>query len=216
MSEDIFKLMTQSILDGDVDRANELARQSIEQGIDPMDAINQGFIIGIHQVGDDFNTGTAFFPELVIAGAAMTSAMNVLKPEFAKRGTERESLGVVVLATAEGDIHDIGKNLVGTMLAVAGFTVHDLGVDVPIATIIEKASEHNAELVAVSALLTTTMMKQRDVVEAMEDAGMRDSVKVIVGGAPVDQAWVEEIRADGFSKDAVGAVDLAKTLLGKN
>ncbi|TFH31773.1 MAG: dimethylamine corrinoid protein 3 [Anaerolineales bacterium] len=122
-------------------------------------------------------------------------------------------LGTVVLGTIEGDIHDIGKSLVGTMLSVAGFKVFDLGVDVPVLTLTEKARKENADIIGVSALLTTTMAKQRDLVEAMEDIGLRASIKVMVGGAPVTQAWADEIGADGYSQDALGAVAVAKELL---
>ena len=143
----------------------------------------------------------------------MKAAVNVLETEMAKQGTEREMLGSIVLGTIEGDIHDIGKTLVGTMLSTAGFKVFDLGVDVPILTLIEKARAENADIIAVSALLTTTMVKQRDVVEALDDIGLRSDIKVMVGGAPVTRDWAEEIGADGYSEDAVGAVAIAKELL---
>ena len=214
MSESIYKEMSQSIIDGNVELAASLASQAIEEGIDPLEAVNKGFAVGVVQVGEDFSNGTAFIPELVIAGAAMKSAMEVLEPEIARRGEKRRKMGVVVLATVEGDIHDIGKNLVGTILSAYGFEVHDLGIDVPAGKIVHTARQVNADIVAVSALLTTTMMQQRKVVEALDEAGLRDQVKVIVGGAPVDGSWVEEIGADGFGRDAVQAVEVARGLLG--
>ena len=207
--------MAQSIIDGEAEVAEKLATQAVEMGIDPLDAINQGFVLGVNHVGDEFSCGNAFLPELVMAGEAMKSAVAVLEPEMARRGTERQILGKVVLATVEGDIHDIGKTLVGTMLSAAGFEVYDLGVDVPVTTLVEKAREVNADIVGVSALLTTTMVKQRDVVEALDDVGLRPKVKVMVGGAPVTREWVKEIGADGYSEDAIGAVQVAKNLLGK-
>lgn len=216
MNETLYKSMTQSIIDGNVSQAAELAHQAVDRGIDPLDAVNNGYVVGIKHVGDEFSCGNAFIPELITAGAAMKAAMGVLEPEIAKHGTERDILGVVILGTVEGDVHDIGKNLVGTMLAAYGFEVHDMGVDVPIARMVEKAREVDADIIAVSALLTTTMLRQQDVVTALEETGMRASVKVLVGGAPVTQSWVEEIGADGFSEDAIGAVALAKELLGKN
>jgi corrinoid protein of di/trimethylamine methyltransferase len=170
--------------------------------------------VGVNHVGDLFSCGDAFLPELVMAGEAMKTAVNVLEPEMAKLGSERKMLGTVVLGTIEGDIHDIGKTLVGTMLSASGFKVFDLGVDVPVMTLVEKARLENADIIGVSALLTTTMVKQRDVVEAVEDMGMRPKVKVMVGGAPVTRDWVVEIGADAFSEDAVGAVKVAKQLLG--
>jgi corrinoid protein of di/trimethylamine methyltransferase len=213
-TEELFKAMSQSIIDGDADIAATLAHQSIDTGIDPLEAINQGFVPGVNFVGDQFSCGDMFLPELVMAGEAMKTAIAVLEPEMSKRGTERQVYGKVVLATVQGDIHDIGKTLVGTMLAAYGFQVYDLGVDVPITKIVEKAREVGANVVALSALLTTTMVRQRDVIEALEDIGLRDKVKVLVGGAPVTQEWVQQIGADGYSEDAVGAVNLAKKLLG--
>jgi corrinoid protein of di/trimethylamine methyltransferase len=213
MHESLYKSMTQSIIDGDNEAAERLALQSVELGIDPLEAINQGFVVGVNHVGSEFGLGNAFLPELVMAGEAMKAAVTALEPEMARRGTERKALGKVVLATIQGDIHEIGKTLVGTMLSAAGFKVFDLGVDVPVDKIIEKAREVGADIIAVSALLTTTMVRQRDVVKAVEDMGLHSRIKVMVGGAPVTAAWVKEIGADGFSEDAIGAVDVAKRLV---
>lgn len=212
MNENLFNLMAQAIIDGEAEDAASLAQQAIEQGIDPLDAINQGFILGVNHVGDEFSCGNAFLPELVMAGEAMKAAVEVLEPELNRRGTKRDILGKVVLGTVEGDIHDIGKTLVGTMMSAAGFEVYDLGVDVPIMKMVEKAREVDADIVAVSALLTTTMVKQKDVIEALEDMGLTN-VKVMVGGAPVTRSWMEEIGADGYSEDAIGAVAVAKNLM---
>ncbi len=213
MNQAIFSAMAQSIMDGDADVAEKLALDALEAGIDPLDAINQGFILGLDKVGELFSAGEAYLPELVMAGEAMKAAVTALEPEMARRGKGREILGKVVLGTIEGDIHDIGKSLVGTMLSVAGFKVFDLGVDVPVLTLIEKAREESADIIGVSALLTTTMVKQRDVVEALEDMNLRAAIKVIVGGAPVTRDWADEIGADGYSQDAMGAVAVAKQLL---
>lgn len=213
MNEEIYSAMAQSIIDGEPEEAEKLAVQSIELGIDPLDAINHGFVVGVDHVGKLFSSGEAFLPELVMAGEAMKAAVNVLEPEMSKQGKGRKMLGTIVLGTIEGDIHDVGKTLVGTMLSAAGFKVFDLGVDVPIMTLIEKARKENADIIGVSALLTTTMVKQRDVVEALEDIGMRSAIKVMVGGVPVTRDWAEEIGADGYSEDAVGAVEVAKELL---
>jgi corrinoid protein of di/trimethylamine methyltransferase len=215
MTAELFKAMAQSIIDGDAEVAEKLARQAVEQGIDPLEAINQGFVVGVNQVGSEFSCGNAFLPELVMAGEAMKAAVSTLEPEMNRRGTSRTMLGKVVLATIQGDIHDIGKTLVGTMLSAAGFQVYDLGVDVPVMKLVEKAREVDADIIGVSALLTTTMVRQRDVVEALEDMGLRAKVKVMVGGAPVTSEWVKEIGADGYSEDAIGAVAVAKKLVGK-
>ena len=214
MSEELFQKMKQSILDGDSDASVALAKQAIESGIDPLDAITKGFVLGVNQVGESFACGQAFLPELVMAGEAMKAAVATLEPEMQRRGTARQVFGTVVLATVEGDIHEIGKTLVGTMLGASGFQVYDLGVDVSAARIIAKVKEVNANLVGLSALLTTTMVKQKEVIDDLDRQGLRRSVKVMVGGAPVTRDWVQKIEADGFSEDAVGAVAVAKQLVG--
>ncbi len=213
-TEDLLKAMAQSITDGEFEIAADLAKQSVEMGMDPLEAINQGFVAGVNFVGEQFSCGNMFLPELVMAGEAMKAAVAVLEPELARRGTERKMLGKVVLCTVEGDIHEIGKTLVGTMLSATGFQVFDMGVDVPVMKVVEKAREVGADIVAMSALLTTTMVHQKDVIEALEDMGMRSKVKVMVGGAPVTQEWVKQIGADGYSEDAIGAARIAKQLLG--
>jgi corrinoid protein of di/trimethylamine methyltransferase len=214
MIEELFQKMSQSILDGDSDAAVALAKQAIEIGIDPLEAISKGFVMGVNQVGESFACGDAFLPELVMAGEAMKAAVATLEPEMQKRGTSRQVFGKVVLATVEGDIHEIGKTLVGTMLSASGFQVYDLGVDVPTAKIIEKVKEVDADLVGLSALLTTTMVKQKEVIDELDKLGLRKKVKVMVGGAPVTKDWVQKIEADGYSEDAIGAVGLAKKLVG--
>jgi len=214
MSEELYQAMAQSIVDGDTDVSVALAHKALQAGINPLDAITKGFVVGVTKVGDSFACGEAFLPELVMAGEAMKAAINTLEPEMKRTGAEREVLGKVVLATVEGDIHEIGKSLVGTMLSASGFEVYDLGVDVPIARIIEKAIETNADIVALSALLTTTMIRQKEVIEALKQKGLHNRIKVMVGGAPVTREWVQKIGADGYSEDAIGAVNMAKLLMG--
>jgi corrinoid protein of di/trimethylamine methyltransferase len=214
MTDELFQKMSQSILDGDSDMAVALANQSIAAGVDPLDAITKGFVLGVNKVGENFACGQAFLPELVMAGEAMKAAVAALEPEMQRRGTSRQVFGKVVLATVEGDIHEIGKSLVGTMLGASGFQVYDLGVDVPAAKIIEKVKEVDANLVGLSALLTTTMVKQKEVIDELDKLGLRKKVKVMVGGAPVTKDWVQKIEADGYSEDAIGAVALAKQLVG--
>lgn len=213
MHSELFETMARSIIDGELEEAKTLAQQSLAKGIDPLESINKGFVVGIDHVGQKFSLGEAFLPELVIAGEAMKSALSVLEPEMAKSGTQRSVLGKVVLATVEGDIHDIGKTLVGTMLSSNGFQVFDMGVDVPIDDIVAKAIEVDADIVGVSALLTTTMVNQKTVIQKLDEAGLRSKVKVMVGGAPVTRDWADEIGADGFSEDAIGAVGVAKHLM---
>jgi len=214
MSAELFKKMAQSIIDGDSDLSVELAKEAISANIDPLVAITDGFVMGVNQVGAAFANGDAFLPELVMAGEAMKAAVSTLEPEMAKRGTHRTMLGKVVLATVEGDIHEIGKSLVGTMLSASGFQVYDMGVDVATARIIAKVKEVDADIVAMSALLTTTMVKQKEVIDVLDKEGLRRKVKVMVGGAPVTRDWVQRIEADGYSEDAIGAVNVAKQLMG--
>lgn len=214
MSEELFGKMATSIIDGDSDAAVSLAQESITAGVDPLEAITKGFVVGVNTVGAAFGRGDAFLPELVMAGEAMKAAVSTLDPEMKKRGTERKMLGKVVIATVEGDIHEIGKSLVATMLGASGFEVYDLGVDMASDKIIGKALEVNADIIAMSALLTTTMVKQREVIEELEKEGLRSKVKIMVGGAPVTREWVTTIGADGYSEDAIGAVTLAKKLMG--
>jgi len=213
MSKELFNAMKQSIIDGEVEQAEALARKALEQNVDPLEAVNQGFVPGVNYVGEQFAAGDMFLPDLVLAGEAMKTAVAVLEPEMKKRGSERQMLGKVVLGTVKGDIHEIGKTLVATMLSASGFQVFDLGVDVPIVQFAEKAREVKADIVGVSALLTTTMVGQKAVIEALDDMGLRPQVKVLIGGAPVTRSWQDEIGADGYSEDAIGAVAVAKRLM---
>lgn len=213
MSEELLAAMKQSIIDGDEEAAAAVARQALDAGIDPLEAINRGYVAGMSYVGDQFSAGEMFLPDMMLAAEAMKAAVGVLEPEMQKRGTQRQMLGKVVLGTVKGDIHEIGKNLVATMLSASGFEVYDLGVDVPFSKFIEKAREVDADLIGMSALLTTTMTGQRTVIEMLDDMGLRSKVKVMIGGAPVTRSWAAEIGADGMSEDAMGAVALAKKLV---
>lgn len=215
MHEELFAAMRQSVIDGDPDEVRVLAQRALELGIDPLEAINRGFVPGVTHVGEQFGLGEMFLPDLVLGGEAMKAAVNVLEPELARRGAERERLGTVVLGTVRGDIHEIGKTLVQTMLSASGFQVHDLGVDVPVERFVGAVRELKPHVVGMSALLTTTMPGQRLVIEALEREGLRQQVKVIVGGAPVSQGWATEIGADGYGEDAMRAVTLVKALLGR-
>ncbi len=213
MVQDTYSAMRQSVINGAPDTAAELAQQALAEGIAPLDAINNGYVAGMHDVGEEFARGQMFLPDMMASAEAMRAAMAVLEPELTKLGTERPMVGVVVLGTTKGDIHEIGKILVGTLLTANGFRVHDLGVDVPGERFATKAKELGADIVGVSALLTTTMRNQKGVIESLEKAGLRSQVKVMVGGAPVTRAWAAEIGADGYAKDAMSAVVLARELM---
>jgi corrinoid protein of di/trimethylamine methyltransferase len=214
MGDEIFEAMRQSVIDGDAAQSAALAEQALANGVPPLDAIDRGFVPGLSYVGEQFGLGELFLPDMMLAARAMQKAVNILEPEMARQNATRTVVGRVVIGTVKGDIHEIGKNLVGMMLSTSGFEVHDLGVDVAPDRFVEAAREHNADIIGVSALLTTTMAGQRTVVEALEAAGMRPKVKVIVGGAPASESWAAEIGADGYSEDAIGAVALARKLLG--
>ena len=213
MSEELFKRLTQAVIDGEPEDAAELAKQALDQGLDPLTCINEGLTPGIDRVGELFAEGEYFLPDLVIGGEAMKEALSILEPALSG-DEERKVLGRVVLGTVEGDLHEIGKTLVGTMLTANGFEVIDIGVDQPASKFVAAVKEHDATLVGASALLTTTMLHQQEVVGALKEAGLSGRVKVMIGGAPITENWAKEIGADGYAEDAIGAVAVAKELVG--
>ena len=215
MRDQLFGAMLQSIIDGTPEKAAELAQRALADGVDPLEAVNRGFAMGITFAGEQFGCGQMFLPDLLAAAEAMKAAMRILEPEMLKRGSQRQTLGKVVLGTARGDIHDIGKNLVATILAASGFQVFDLGTSVTPDQFVAKAKEIDADIVGVSALLTTTMAGQKAVIEALDRNGLRPRVKAIIGGAAVTPKWATEIGADGYSRNALEAVELAKSLMGR-
>ncbi|MGD2252509.1 MAG: corrinoid protein [Anaerolineales bacterium] len=212
MPQDILNQLTQSLIDGQPDMTLELTQGAIQAGIEPMAIIDDGLVPGMDVVGQKFADGEFFLPHLVIAGSAMQKAMALLQPELEKRQQSVTRYGKVVIGTVKGDIHEIGKMLVAILLSVSGFEVHDLGVDVATEDFVSKVKETGATMVGLSALLTTTMTFQREVIEALAEADLRGQVKVMVGGAPVSQAWADSIGADGYAEDAKAAVALAKHL----
>ena len=212
MAEEIYKQLAQAVIDGEAEDAQALARQALEQGIDPMSCINEGLMVGIQKVGEFFSVGEYFLPDLIMGADAMKAALDLLEPTLVG-DQKREVAGTVVLGTVQGDLHEIGKTLVATMLTANGFKVTDIGVDKTADEFIRAVKETSADIVGASALLTTTMLEQKKIIEALEEAGLRGQVKVMVGGAPVTAAYAEEIGADGFAEDAISAVDLAFRLV---
>jgi corrinoid protein of di/trimethylamine methyltransferase len=213
MSTEILSQITASLVAGEPDAVLDGTRRALAAGVEPLAIIDSGLVPGMRIVGDKYSTGEYFLPNLIVSASAMKQAMAVLEPELKARRQQLKSAGGVVIGTVRGDIHEIGKSLVATMLAANGFEVHDLGVDVAADKFVAKVKETGAVLVGLSALLTTTMGGQKTVVEALREAGLRDRVRVMVGGAPVTQKWAAEIGADGYAQDAVAAVDLATRLV---
>ncbi len=212
MSEEMYAKLTQAVIDGEPEDAEQLAKEALDQGLDPLSCINEGLTKGIQKVGGLFASGEYFLPELIIGAEAMKKALAVLEPAMVG-DQSREVVGRVVLGTVEGDMHEIGKTLVGTMLIANGFQVFDIGVDKNAAEFIAAVKENNADIVGASALLTTTMLQQKKLIESLQEANLRDKVKVMVGGAPVTASFASEIGADGYAEDAISAVDLAFRLV---
>jgi 5-methyltetrahydrofolate--homocysteine methyltransferase len=210
---DLLKDMAEALYKGDAAKVTALVKQALDAGMSAGEILNNGLIEGMNVVGKDFRDGILFVPEVLIAARAMQAGMDLLKPLLAE--SDVQPMGTMVIGTVKGDLHDIGKNLVAMMMEGAGFQVINLGTDVPAEKFVEAAKKHNADLVGMSALLTTTMVHMKDVIEAFQEAGLRDKVKIMVGGAPVTQKFAEEIGADGYAPNASAAVDKAKELLGK-
>lgn len=202
----------EAILAGDLNLSKNLAQKAIADKLD-INATIDTFSLAIREAGDLFEEGEFFLPELMRSAEAMKAAMTIFEPIISE-GKENRLLGRVVIGTIEGDIHDIGKTLVASMLSAEGFDVHDLGADVPISKFIDKALEINADIICISALLTTTMIGQKRLIDTLKERNVRDKFKVLIGGAPVSKKWTKEIGADGTAENAVSAVKLAKNLLG--
>ncbi len=209
---DISKECKEAIISGNKSQAEELAKRAVKEGLD-VDQIIDAFSEAIREMGDLFEEGEVFLPELMRSAEAMKTAMNILTPLLSEGKTDH-ILGRVVIGTIEGDIHDIGKTLVAAILSAEGFEVYDLGADVPVNDFIEKALEVDAHLICISALLTTTMIGQKKLIEELKERNIRNRFKVLLGGAPVTKQWVQDIGADGTAENAVSATKLAKKLLG--
>ena len=201
-----------AVIECNKEEAEALAKKAVEEKLDLNEVVEKGYVPGIQKVGNLWENGEYFLPELITAAECMKAAMNVLQPELTKAHIETKSLGKVVIGTVEGDIHDIGKNLVSSILSANGFEVVDLGADVKLEKFIDKAQEVKADFICLSALLTTTMLGQKKVLDMLKEKNLYGQFKVMVGGAPVNRQWAEKIGADGYGENAISAVKEAKKL----
>ncbi len=211
--EEILARMGKAIIEGNREQAQALAKEAIQKKMDLNQVINKGYVPGIQKAGELWEKGEYFLPELITSAECMKAAMEILQPELEKAKIATKSQGKVVIGTVEGDIHDIGKNLVASMLSANGFEVVDLGADVKLEKFVEKAMEEKADFICLSALLTTTMLGQKRVIEILKEKNLSNRFKVMVGGAPVSQKWAEDIGADGYAENAMAAVKAAKRLI---
>lgn len=209
--QDILKEMALNLEKGDAPGVKALTEEALHQNITAVDILNDGLVVGMNVVGEKFKNNEFFIPEVLIAARAMKAGMEIIKPLLVEANVA--SRGKIIVGTVRGDLHDIGKNIVAMMLEGAGFDVINMGTDVTIERIMEHMEKDPPDVIGLSALLTTTMTYMRDVVEALEKANLKDRVKVIIGGAPITQAYADEIRADGYAPDAASSVDLVKGVL---
>ena len=205
---DLFQTIASNLYDGDDEAVAELVRKALDQGVQPGEILQQGLIAGMDEVGRDFKAGDLFVPEVLIAARAMHAGMSILRPLLAESGVP--TAGRFVIGTVKGDLHGIGKNLVKMMLDGADFETIDLGTDVEPQRFVEAVREHRPKLIGMSALLTTTMVQMKATIEALEEAGLRSTVKILIGGAPVTTAYAQEVGADAYAPDAATAVDKAR------
>jgi len=212
MSEKIFEKLSTAILEGDSDASASITQQGLDEGISAADLLNNGLIVGMNEVGVRFKAGDMFVPEVLMSAESMAAGMDLLRPLLAESGTKMA--GTIVMGTVQGDLHDIGKNLVSMMCEGAGFQIVNIGFDAAPDKFIEAIKEHQPEIVGMSAMLTTTMRAMGHTIKAIEEAGLRDKVKVMVGGAPVDQEFADRIGADGYGANAPASSELAKQLVG--
>lgn len=210
-TDELLELMGEDLYDGYADEVVEAVKEALARGMEPYDVLTQGLVAGMEVVGNDFRDGILFVPEVLMAAKAMKAGMEVLRPLLVETGAPR--IGTMVIGTVKGDIHDIGKNLVAMMMEGAGFDVVNIGINSSVDDFLAAIEEHRANIVGMSALLTTTMPYMREVIQALEDEGWRDDLIVLVGGAPLNEAFAESIGADAYCRDAAVAVETAKRLM---
>ena len=208
---EIYEQIADEVIKGQADAVKELVNQALSENISAEDILNNGLVAGMNVVSEKFKSNEFFIPEVLVSARAMTAGLDIINPLLAEANVKAK--GKVVIGTVKGDLHDIGKNIVGMMLQGAGYEIIDLGADVPKEKFIEFTQKEDANMVGMSALLTTTMIYMKEVIQGLKDAGLRDKVKVIIGGAPVTQAYADQIEADGYAPDAASAIDLAKDIL---
>jgi trimethylamine corrinoid protein len=213
-NDNFYNEISNAIVNLEEEKAVAYANKAISENLNLLEAIEKGFAAGIRKIGELWEDGEYFLPELMRGAQIMQNCLDLLIPHL-QSASEKITRGKVVIATIEGDIHSIGKTIVATMLRAYGYEVHDLGADVPVEKIVEEAIEKNADIIGVSALLTTTMTGQKKVIEFLKEKNMANKFKVILGGAPVTSSWVEDCNADGFAENAIDAVKLVKSLLDK-
>lgn len=214
MDQEYFDNLAQAVVDGEVDAAVQLVNDGLGKGVDPIDAIEKGLARGIMKVGEDFGAGEVFLPELIMAADVMKKTTSILDEKIKASGTTRTTLGKIVMGTVKGDIHDIGKSVVASVLQANGYDVEDIGIDVAVEGFIESVKQNAADVLGMSTLLTLPLEVMGEVIATMKEAGLRDKVKVIVGGCPVTQEFAEEIGADAVGFDAADAVKKVGKLLG--
>jgi corrinoid protein of di/trimethylamine methyltransferase len=214
MSEAILGKLKKAIEELDKDMADAAANEAVAAGINPVEAIQNGLGSGMNTISQLFDDGELFVPQILLAAEAFESAVAILTANMLDSEREKTKLGRIIVHTVQGDIHDVGKNIVKTMLTASGFEVIDLGRDVPVDVVVQKAIELNVDIITGSALMTTTMPAQRDIIKALEEEGYRDKIKCMFGGAPVSQEWVDQIGADGYGENAAEAITKAKELVG--
>ncbi|MEM3004284.1 MAG: corrinoid protein [Candidatus Bathyarchaeia archaeon] len=216
MPEVDLERLSKSVIEGDVDAVKSLVKESLRMGMNPLEIVEGGLAKGIRTVGERYGRGEIFLTELLMGAEAMKAGMELINPEIQRQKKELKRVGSMIIGTVAGDIHDLGKNIVSALFSAHGFDVVDLGVDVPDQKFIEKVKELKPDILGLSALMTSTITKQRDIIDLLRSQGIRNKVKVMVGGAAVNEDYAREIGADGYAENANDAVNVAKTLISKN
>ncbi len=214
-ASELLKQISKAVSKGRPDSLVGLVQQGLELKVEPLSMLDQAMIPALQEIGDQFGRGEAWLPELVMAGRAMRAGLEILEPLLVSEGATKKPAGTILLGTVSGDVHSIGKDIVGYLCRANGFRVIDLGMDIPSKLFVEKIEEVRPDILGLSALMTTTMLSQREVIQLVQKAGLREQVRILVGGAPVTKEWAQEICADGYASDAVTAVNLCRRLAGE-